>query len=116
MYECHCITWQTKPSDVYLSICLYTTSQKVLNKMVYIIFLSLLLTMPAFILKYCIFLFKITVFYFNIFQNVIFSCDFKAGFLASLFQSQDPSEIIITFWFAAQKTFIIISIMLKTAQ
>ncbi len=39
--------------------------------------------------------------------------DFKAEFLASLLQSLDPSEIILIFWFAAQKTFII---MLKTAE
>ncbi len=26
-------------------------------------------------------LFKITAFYFNIFQNVIYSCDFKAEFI-----------------------------------
>ncbi len=39
--------------------------------------------------------------------------DFKAEFLASLLQSHDPSEFILIFWFAAQKTFII---MLKTAE
>ncbi len=31
-------------------------------------------------------------------------------FLVSLLQSHDPSEIILIFWFAAQKTFIIIII------
>ncbi len=36
----------------------------------------------------------------NIFLNVIYSCDFKAEFLPSLFQSHDPSEIILIFWFA----------------
>ncbi len=59
--------------------------------------------------------FKITVFYLNIFKNVIYSCDFKAEFSASLLQWHDPSEIILILWFAAQKTFIII-IMLKTAE
>ncbi len=41
--------------------------------------------------------FKINVFYLNIFSNVIYSCDGKAGFSASLLQSSvshDPSEII----------------------
>ncbi len=58
----------------------------------------------------------------NIFSNVIYSCDYKAEFSASLIQSHDPSEIIIKFWFAAQKTFviiiiiIIIIIMLNTAE
>ncbi len=47
----------------------------------------------------------------NIFKNVIY-CDF----IASLLQSHDPSEIILIFWFAAQKTFIIIIMMLKTAE
>ncbi len=51
----------------------------------------------------------------NIFKKK-YSCDFKAEFLASLLQSQDPSEIILMFRFAAQKTFIIIIIMLKTAE
>ncbi len=37
----------------------------------------------------------------------------KLIFLASLLQSHDPSEIILIFWFAAQKTLII---MLKTAE
>ncbi len=44
-------------------------------------------------------------------KQIIYSCDFKAKFLAS-FQSHDPSEIILIFWFAAQ---IFIIIMLKTA-
>ncbi len=39
----------------------------------------------------------------------------KAEFLALLLQSHNPSEIILIFWFAAQKTFIII-IILKTAE
>ncbi len=50
------------------------------------------------------------------FENILnasYSCDFKAEFLASLLQSHDPSEIILIFWFAAQKIFII---MLKTAE
>ncbi len=53
---------------------------------------------------------------------IIFSCDFKAEFSASLLQSHDHSEIIQIFWFAAQKTFIIIIIiiiiiiMLQTAK
>ncbi len=34
-------------------------------------------------------LFKITAFYLNIFQNVIYSCDFKAEFLASLLQTSN---------------------------
>ncbi len=37
---------------------------------------------------------------------------FKAEFSTSLLQSHDPSEIIQTFWFGAQKTFLIIIIML----
>ncbi len=41
----------------------------------------------------------------KIFKNARYSCDFKAEFLASLLQSHDPSEIILIFWFAAQKTF-----------
>jgi len=50
-------------------------------------------------------------FYFIIFQNVIFSCDGKAEFSASLLQSSvshDPSENILMCWFAAQETFPII--------
>ncbi len=47
--------------------------------------------------------------------SLIYSYDFEAEFLASLLQSHEPSEIILIFWFAAQKTFIII-IMLKTAE
>ncbi len=39
-----------------------------------------------------ILLFKITVFYLNIFLNVIYFCDFKAEFLAYLFRSHDPSK------------------------
>ncbi len=42
---------------------------------------------------------------------------FKAEFSTSLLQSHDPSEIIQTFWFGAQKTFLLIIIMLlKTAE
>ncbi len=41
--------------------------------------------------------FNITAFYLNIFFKLNFSCDFKAELLASLFQSQDPSEIILIF-------------------
>ncbi len=44
----------------------------------------------------------------------MYSCDFKAEFLASLLQSHDPSEIILIFLFAAQNTFIII--MMKTSE
>ncbi len=40
-------------------------------------------------------------------------CDFKAEFLASLLQSNNPPEIILLFRFTAKKTRIII-IMLKT--
>ncbi len=57
--------------------------------------------------------------YIYFFLNVIYSSNFKAEFLASLLQSSgshDPSEIILIFRFAAQKTFIIIIIMLKTAE
>ncbi len=47
------------------------------------------------------------------FYIVIYSCDGKAEFSASLLQSSvshDPSEIIQICWFAAQETFIIIII------
>ncbi len=44
----------------------------------------------------------------------MYSCDFKAEFLASLLQSHYPSEIILIFLFAAQNTFIII--MMKTSE
>ncbi len=60
------------------------------------------------------------IYIYNYFFYVIYSSNFKAEFLASLLQSSgshDPSEIILIFWFAAQKTFIIIIIiMLKTAE
>ncbi len=49
-----------------------------------------------------------TIFYLNIFKNVIYSCDGKAVFSASWLQSSvshDPSEIILICWFAAQETF-----------
>ncbi len=49
----------------------------------------------------------------KIFLNASYSCDFKAEFLASLLQSNDPSEIILIFWFAAQKTFIISFVTLQ---
>ncbi len=47
----------------------------------------------------------------------MFLNDFKAEFFALFHQSHDPSEIILTFWFAAQKhcSIIIIILMLKTA-
>ncbi len=41
---------------------------------------------------------------------------FQSWILASLLQSHDPSEIILIFWFAKKNTFIIIIIMLKTAE
>ncbi len=50
-----------------------------------------------------ILLFKWPDFYWIYLKIVIYSCDFKAEFLASLLQSHDPSEIILIFWFAAQK-------------
>ncbi len=43
--------------------------------------------------------------------NVIYSCDYKAEFTASLLQSSvshDSSEIIIIYWFDAQETFLIV--------
>jgi len=46
-----------------------------------------------------------------LFCNVIYSCDGKADFSASLLQSSvshDPSEISLICWFAAQETFLII--------
>ncbi len=43
-----------------------------------------------------------------------FYCDFKAECLASLLQSHDPSEIILMFWFAAQKVFIIMNMLTFT--
>ncbi len=55
------------------------------------------------------FKFKTTIFYVNIFWNVIYSCDGKSDFLALLLQSSvshDPSEIILICWFATQKTFL----------
>jgi len=42
--------------------------------------------------------FKITVYYFNIFKNIFFFCDYKAEFLAEFLQSSvshDPTEIIL---------------------
>ncbi len=56
---------------------------------------------------------KITIFYFNIhLKNVIYSCDGKAEFSASLLQSSvshNPSEIILIYWFDAQETFFLLS-------
>ncbi len=49
----------------------------------------------------------------NIFSYLIYSCDGKAEFSASLLQfsvSHDLSEIILICWFGAQVTFLIISI------
>ncbi len=47
------------------------------------------------------------VFYWNIFKNVIYSCDlFKAEFPASLLQSSVSVNLIC--WFAALETFLII--------
>ncbi len=45
--------------------------------------------------------FKISVFYFNIFQNVIYSCDGKAAFCHRILL-----EIILICWFGAQETFL----------
>ncbi len=56
---------------------------------------------------------NLTVFYLNIFQNGIYSCESKAEFSAPLLQSsvsRDPSEIILLCWFCAQETFIIIKV------
>jgi len=52
--------------------------------------------------------FKNAVLQYNLFQNVIYSCDGKAEFSASLLQSwvsHDPSGIFLICWFAAQETF-----------
>ncbi len=46
------------------------------------------------------------------FSNVIYSCDGKAEFSASLLQSSvshDTSEIILIYWFSAQETFLIVN-------
>ncbi len=53
---------------------------------------------------------KITVFYFNIFSNVNFSCEAKLKFQHHYSSpvSHDLSEIILICWFAAQDTFLII--------
>ncbi len=85
-----------------------TTSQKILDQLLDLMLLnnSLLLTKPAFIwskvqqehkFKYLTILNNRFLF-----SNVIY-CDFKAECWASLLQSRDPSEIILIFWFAAQK-------------
>ncbi len=53
--------------------------------------------------------FKITVFYFNIFENVIYSWVDTAEFSAAVTSvSHIPTEIIIICRFAAQETFLII--------
>ncbi len=65
-----------------------------------------------------IYLLKTSVFYINMFQNIVYFCDFKVDFSASLLQSHDPQKAFLIFLFAALKTFniIIIIIMLKTAE
>ncbi len=53
-------------------------------------------------------LFKITVFYFNVFKNVIYSCHGKDELSDELLQSSvphDPSQIILICWFGDQDTF-----------
>ncbi len=48
--------------------------------------------------------FKITIFCLNKYTNIVYSCDGKAQFSASLLQSSmshDPLEIILICWFAA---------------
>ncbi len=65
--------------------------------------------------EYNLLQFKITVFYLNIYREVIYSCDGKAEFSASFLQSSvshDSSEIILIFWFASEEKFMII---MKTA-
>ncbi len=60
--------------------------------------------------------FKITVFYVNIFQNVIYSCDQSWIFsiITPVFSVTWSSEIILICWFAAQETFLImISVKLR---
>ncbi len=62
---------------------------------------------------YCYFNTVISARLFNVFSKVIYSCDVKAEFSASLLQSSvshDPSEIILICWFAAQDTFTIINV------
>ncbi len=57
--------------------------------------------------------FKITVFYFNIFKNVMYSWGGKAEYSASLLQSSvshDLSEITLKYRLAAQQTIIIINV------
>ncbi len=50
---------------------------------------------------------KITVFYFNTFKIVIYSCDGKNDLLQFLV-SDDTAEIILICWFGAQETFLIV--------
>ncbi len=55
--------------------------------------------------------FDITLFYWNIFWSIYYSCDNKAEFSASSLLSSgphDPSEIILKCWFSVQETFLII--------
>ncbi len=101
----------------------YTTSQKFLNSKI-LVFKEFSSAHQA-----CIYLIQNTaktVTFWNIFYHLKFLFSiwkyFKVRvipvisqliFLASLLQSHDPSEIILMFWFAAQKTLII---MLKTAE
>ncbi len=62
-----------------------------------------------------ILLFKITIFYLNIFSNLIYSCDFKAEFINHHYSSHMiPQETFVIIWFAAKKKIYII--MLKTAE
>ncbi len=63
--------------------------------------------------QYCEMLlqFKRPIYYLNVFSNVIYSCDRKAEFSASLLQSSvshDPSDMILICWFAAQEIFLLI--------
>ncbi len=59
-----------------------------------------------------------TVFYFNVFYNVIYSCEAKLNFQQPLLQSSvsnDPSEIILMCWFGNQKAYIFININVKNS-
>ncbi len=60
-------------------------------------------------------LFKMDLFYLNMFYNVIYSCDGKTEFSAaitSVFCVTYPSEITLIWWFGAQE----ILSLLETAQ
>ncbi len=48
------------------------------------------------------------VFYFNLFKNVIYSCD---GKVRQLLLRSSVSEIVLICWFGAQETFLIIIIV-----